>query len=451
MHIAEAGGPPQHVLPWLQAASRTASVEVVVPGRGAAETLYASFARTHVLPYCALTLPTGPLDTLRFATRFARQVQAFERLLRERAPDVVFVVTTVVPAALVAARRVRIPTVVYAAEIDDVTRRGRPMKALAVSALRRVTCASASAIVCCSDAVARQYDRGRAQRMSTIAPELRPSEFAGDRLPARRAFGLVHADPCIAVLGNITPRRGQADLLRALPTLRRSFPRVRCIVAGVPLDRPPDLEYRAFLERLVDEIGVRDLVTFAGFVDPVADVYAAADVVVNPAHANEGLGRVALEALVAGRPVVATRVGATPEILSDGIDALLVPPGRPDAIAEAVAALWSDASLRRRLVANGRARVVANFVEQPSAERFLSVLASVRRAEEGSSELPLGQRGGTQHRADNADQDDQQDEAVTTRRLVERTGHRVERARFASWLGRSQRPRIRWLLRRTVE
>jgi glycosyltransferase involved in cell wall biosynthesis len=377
LHIAEAGGPPRTFRPWLEAAARTASVEIVVPEVGSAERLYASLGTTHVLPYRAAMLPRSVADSARLLAQAVRDTRMFTGLIRSRRPDVVLVATTVLPAVLVAAHRAGIPAVVYAAEIHDSAFARRPLKTAAAFAVRRLTEALAASIVCCSDTVARQYDSNRASGVITISPGVMPAELVADRQRARQAFGVVGADPCVAVVGDITPGRAQADVVRALPVLRRTFPSVRCLIVGATLDRRVDREYTYRVKRLLGELGVGDIVKLTGFVDPVADVYAAADVIVNPAHVSEGFGRVALEALAAGRPVVATRVGAVPEILRDGQDALLISPGRPDAIAEAVTTLWTDAELRQRLVEAGRARVLAEFAEHDATSRFLSVLGTV--------------------------------------------------------------------------
>ncbi len=321
LHIAEAGGPPRSLRPWLEAAARTASVEIVVPKVGSAERLYASLGRTFVMPYRAAMLPRGVADNARLLAQAVRDARMFTALIR--------------------------------------------------------TETLAASIICCSDTVARQYDSERADGVTTISPGVVPAELVADRQRARRAFGVVGADPCVAVVGDITPGRAQADVVRALPALRRAFPNVRCLIVGPTLDRRVDRAYTRLVQRLPGELGVGDIVKLTGFVDPVADVYAAADVIVNPAHVSEGLGRVALEALAAGRPVVATRVGAVPQTLRDGQDALLIPPGRPDAIAAAITTLWTDEELRRRLVEAGRARVLAEFAAHDATSRFLSVLGTV--------------------------------------------------------------------------
>ncbi len=85
----------------------------------------------------------------------------------------------------------------------------------------------------------------------------------------------------------------------------------------------------------------------------------------------------ALEALVAGRPVVATRTGAIPEVLTDGSEALLVPPEDPVAIAEAVIRLVEEKDTAERLVRDGRRRVRDHYTEEAAADAFMRLVAAV--------------------------------------------------------------------------
>lgn len=379
LHLADSGGPHQHMRPWLEAVAREASLEVVVPADGRVRRLYEPLGATTVLAYEPLVFPCGLLHAARLAASFVREVRTFRGHIRATRPDVVVVVTTVLPAGLVAARMSRTPAVVYALELFDKRYVRSALRTGAGRALATLTGTLATAIVCCSHAVADQFG-GRVRRrnaLTTIYAGLDADRFRGDRRAARRVYGVSAADPCLAVIGNIARGRGQDLVIRALPLLRERFPDVHCLVAGVALERPLDLEFRGQLGRLARELGVADAVTFTGFVDPVADVYAAADIVINPARFNEPFGRVAIEALAAGRPVVATRVGAIPEVLRDGEDALLVEPDDPYAIASAVTSLWADEDLRRQLVAAGRTRVANEFRERDSVDRFVGVLGRI--------------------------------------------------------------------------
>ena len=109
----------------------------------------------------------------------------------------------------------------------------------------------------------------------------------------------------------------------------------------------------------------------------IEDVYAACDVVVNPARVNETFGRVSCEALMAGKPVVATRAGAIPEILRDGRDALLTDVDDVPQLAEAIGRILSDRELSQKLVSGGRERVEKMFSDASFVARFADALSSV--------------------------------------------------------------------------
>jgi hypothetical protein len=379
MHLAEGVGPPQHLRPLLAALAERGSLDVVAPAEGPTLALYDELGAVSVLPYAPLTFPRGPRPLAGLAAGMARDVGTLRRHIRRVSPDLVVVATSVLPSALVAARLERVPTVVYVAELLDRHAARTPARRAASTVVRTLTESLASGLACCSDAVARQFLPPRnGTVIGTVYPGIGPQSGAGDGDAFRRAHDIVGAAPCLAVVGNITEGRGQDLVLRALHLLRRELAGVRCLFAGVVLERPLDTAYARHLRHLADELDVADLVRYAGFVDPVADVYAAADIVVNPARFTEAFGRVALEALVAGRPVVATRVGAIPEVLRDGEDALLVEPD-PEAIAAAVSRLWRDGELRNRLVESGRARALAEFGEAESVERFLALVDEVLR------------------------------------------------------------------------
>jgi glycosyltransferase involved in cell wall biosynthesis len=128
---------------------------------------------------------------------------------------------------------------------------------------------------------------------------------------------------------------------------------VRALVVG---DGPERSELSAEIGRL----GLDGAVDLAGERDDVAELLAAADVFVLPSR-SEGLPMSVLEAMAAGLPVVASAVGGVPELVEDGETGILVPPGRPDALAAALGGLAADPALRARLGAAGRRRAEARF------------------------------------------------------------------------------------------
>jgi glycosyltransferase involved in cell wall biosynthesis len=314
----------------------------------------------------------------------------FRDHFRRSGADVVFVVTAALPAALVGARLARVPSIVYAAEI--LQHRGSHGRASAAAAgvLVRLTGRLATTVVATSRAVAGQYAGARA-RVTVIYPGFSaPPEADGRSFRSHR--GLEGAAPLLAVVGNVTHGRGQDVAIRAVKLLTDRFPEVACVIVGGTLSRAADDAYRESLYTLAGDLGVSSRVVFTGVVERIFDVYAAADVVVNPARVPEGLGRAALEALAAGKPVVSTRVGAVPEILRDQVDALLVEPDAAEAIADAVATLWSDEELRDSLVRRGRERVSTKLDERRSAQAFREVVdevvASSSRGSSGNAQVP---------------------------------------------------------------
>ncbi|MDP8908843.1 MAG: glycosyltransferase family 4 protein [Chloroflexota bacterium] len=380
LHSHAASGPPQHVFSWLAPLAERGPLAAVVPAAGSAEDLYATIGTTAVLPYDPLTYPGRVAALGGYVAGLAADVRTFSRFMRRFRPDLVVVVTAALPAALVATRLQRVPTVVFVGEILDkgyVISRGRRLGAAAMTWL---TGALADGVVCCSDAVGRQFAPRRRRLLTTIYPGVDGTHADGDGARFRAQHGLGDADPCLAVVGNVTPARGQDVVIRALPALRAEFPRIRCVIAGVPHQRAGDLAYREELATLARRLGVDDVVSFVGLVDPIADLYAAADVVVNPVRVNESFGRVAVEALSAGCPVVAARVGAIPEVVRDGREALLFEAGDHEALGEAVARLWRDRRLREHLVRNGRRRVATTFSESVAVEAFGDVVDRVLTA-----------------------------------------------------------------------
>jgi glycosyltransferase involved in cell wall biosynthesis len=169
------------------------------------------------------------------------------------------------------------------------------------------------------------------------------------------------------------------DVLVAFKGLRdEGIDAVLCMVGDGP-DRPE-------LERRAHELGVVRDTLFLGYQEHVAPFYAAFDALVLPSS-NEGTPVSAIEALAAGRPVVATRVGGVPDVVEDGEDGFLVEPGATDALTDRLTQLARDPGLRNKMGQSGRKRVLPRYAVNRLVDDvdrlYRSLLEAARPATDG--------------------------------------------------------------------
>ncbi len=161
------------------------------------------------------------------------------------------------------------------------------------------------------------------------------------------------ARPIVTTIGRLSPEKGHRDFVTALGLARARGATVSAILIG---DGPE----RARLESQVRELGLDDRVHFVGYVPAPERVFEDVDLMVLPSY-TEGLPNVVLESLLMGVPVLATRVGGTPEVLTDGQTGRLVEPGNPEALAEGILAFLADPARWQAMARRGREDVAARF------------------------------------------------------------------------------------------
>lgn len=164
--------------------------------------------------------------------------------------------------------------------------------------------------------------------------------------------------PVIGTVGHIGSKKRTLLFVEAAGILARSHPEARFVVVGRPTSGEEDVLARA--QARVAELGLTGSFEFAGEVADPAELYARMTLLAHPG-VHEGFGRVLIEAMVRGMPVVGVRSGATEEILEHERTGLLVPPDDPDALAAAMARLLGDAPFCERLGENARAAALARF------------------------------------------------------------------------------------------
>lgn len=193
---------------------------------------------------------------------------------------------------------------------------------------------------------------------------------AGD---LRADLGLAPGSKLIGLFGRISAWKGQHVLIDALAQLPDNC---HAVIVGAPLFDEGD--YADRLQAQCRSLGVEGRVHFLGFRSDVQPLMRMMDIVVHTSTTPEPFGRVVAEALIAERPVVATRGGGLDEIVTEGVTGLLVDPNAPDQLASAIQRLLTDEALAGRLARDGHAHAVLTFSDTASRQAAREILALAR-------------------------------------------------------------------------
>ncbi|MDY6953648.1 MAG: glycosyltransferase family 4 protein, partial [Thermodesulfobacteriota bacterium] len=167
----------------------------------------------------------------------------------------------------------------------------------------------------------------------------------------KKALGLAPDALVVGTVGWLLPIKGPMHLLRAMEGLWQIHPHAVLLYVGKG-DMEPVLKEEA------RRMGASDKVLFLGWRDDIPEIMPCLDVFALPSL-NEGMGRVLVEAMAAGKPVVASRVGGILDLVQEGLNGFLVEPGNPGALSDAIGRLLSDERLRYDMGRQGRERAQA--------------------------------------------------------------------------------------------
>jgi glycosyltransferase involved in cell wall biosynthesis len=229
---------------------------------------------------------------------------------------------------------------------------------------------SAQFVVCISD-------YARSQMMALSPPELWENLHVVhvgvpiDQFTPSARPPIARDDATILLIGRQVPEKAQAILLEALKLLLARGHEVSLVLAGDGPSRPQ-------LEGLSQRLGVGSRVTFPGAIgqDQIKGLYEGAQIFCLPSFA-EGVPVVLMEAMAMGLPVVSTSIAGIPELIDNEHTGLLVPPGRPDMLADALEQLLIDPDLRCRLGSSAREKVIEDFNSQQSARQLYALFAQM--------------------------------------------------------------------------
>ncbi|MFH1929184.1 MAG: glycosyltransferase [Chloroflexota bacterium] len=245
---------------------------------------------------------------------------------------------------------------------------------------------SVAAFICISRALEENLRaQGAHMRESVVVYNgLDPADLvaAADAAQVKGEFGFDPEAPVVAVVGRLDRWKGQDYFIEAMSQVVRDVPEVRALIVGDP--EPYCLDYFEELKSLVESFGLSGRVVFAGHRSDVPRLMRAFTVLVHSSSEPEPFGRVIIEGMAVGLPVVATRAGAVPEIIEDGVSGILVSPRDPNAMAEAVISLLRDPQRVSNMGKAARRRVEELFtVRQYVAgveQVYQQVLGVERRA-----------------------------------------------------------------------
>jgi len=188
-----------------------------------------------------------------------------------------------------------------------------------------------------------QYENIRPDRIQVIRNGIDTVPPVSSVCPSdlRRTLGIASEHYVVGVCCRLTSQKGVIYLLQAAPTILAKHPQTVFLIVG-------DGDLRGELEQTATDLGLRDRVIFTGFRSDVADILRLLDVYVLPSL-FEGTPLGLLEAMLAHKAVVATRVGSNSEVVEDGVSGRLVEPKRPDQLADAISSLLSSPGEREQM------------------------------------------------------------------------------------------------------
>ena len=294
---------------------------------------------------------------LEFQRRVRAGTKALQDLIEKERVALVHSNTSAVWGGALAARKANIPHLWH---VHEIVTNPLPVRKLIAFMVERYS----DEVVAISQAVADHLLRDQPNiqpRLSIIYDAVDASKFRPDidASAVRAGWGVESGLVLAGVVGRISAWKGQDFFLEAFARAAPSTPSLRAVIVG---DVVPGEDWRLDeLKVRAEELGIADRIIWAGYRHDAPEVMAALDMLVLPSIRPEPFGMVVLEAMAAGRPVIATAHGGPLETIIDGKTGYLVSPTQPDDMANALQLLANDPDLCEHQGRNGRARALEEF------------------------------------------------------------------------------------------
>ena len=210
-------------------------------------------------------------------------------------------------------------------------------------------------------------------RISVILNSVKPLDTSSvNRTAIRSDLGLSENDIFLLSIGRLTYQKGHEFLVRAMNKVVSRFPNAKAGICGAgPL--------RSQLEQQIREAGLSSHVRLLGAWEDISPLLASADIFVLPSR-WEGLSRALMEAMAAGLPAIATQVDGTKDLVTDGVNGLLVPSEDANGLGNSILQLIQDAEMRKRIGAAGQAHVLNIHSVDDMCMKYYNVMLSLLEA-----------------------------------------------------------------------
>ena len=377
-HETRLSGGERDLVDLLHGIGKRIDAHVAIPAEGPlAIALRDAGATVHVVPMGERMRATSrwdlaghPLLVLEVSGGVIAAAARLTRLARRIAPDVVH--TNSMKSHLLSIPAARIARAPLVWHVRDILEPGWLRSAVDVCAA-----AAVDRVLCISQAVENGLDRRARAKAIVVYNGIRPAPADPEATRAWRArLGVSDGAPLVGIVGQIARWKGQDVFVEAASLLAARVPGSRFVIVGECLFPANEGAFADAVHRRADELGLEDRLTWTGPVDPVEPLMAALDVLVHASRLPEPFGRVIVEAMAQGTPVVTTNIGAGPELVPADAGRI-VPPDDPDALTDAVATLLDD---RQRLTDVGRRaeEAAGRFAIERTAAGVLDVYGRLR-------------------------------------------------------------------------
>jgi glycosyltransferase involved in cell wall biosynthesis len=357
-HTASISGAERSLLDLLGALGAEDAVRIACPSPGALpDAARARAIPTARLPQLDASLRLNPRSLTVGLAQLARACGATVRRVRRHRPDVVHANSIRAGLfAIPAAKLTGVPCVVHL--------RDRLPRSRAADASLHVIGRWADVVVANSHYTAAGLqdvvERGDVQVVPNPVDLARFTPAAPGGRGPREAFGIDGAQLRLGIVGQVTPWKGQLDAVRIVEALGHLGVRAGLVIVGeakfvAKSTRYDNAAYADKIRREIDRAQLTTQVILLGERDDVPEIMSSLDVLLVPSW-QEPFGRVVIEGMAQGIVVAATSVGGPAEIITDGVDGLLLAPREPDTWARALAELASDPARRERMVEQAAAR-----------------------------------------------------------------------------------------------